>query len=68
MSEKDYEELRKRFESRPPFVFYFNPNIELQERVNENDGFMKGFIDEETNVSANRQNKLEILRKFCKQY
>ena len=33
MSEEVYGRLRKRFESRPPFIFYFNPSIELQEKV-----------------------------------
>ena len=53
MSEERYERLRNRFESRPPFVFYFNPNIELQEEV---DGYeLKiGFFAEGTDVSVNK--------------
>ena len=31
MSDEAYELLRKRFESKPPFVFYFNPSIQLLE-------------------------------------
>ena len=52
MSEENYERLKKRFESRPPFVFYFNPSIEFQERVDGYD-LMKGFFDED-NVSVNK--------------
>ena len=32
-SEEAYELLKKRLESRPPFVFYFNPSIELKEKT-----------------------------------
>ena len=31
MSEEDYDRLKKRYESRPPFVFFFNPTIQLQQ-------------------------------------
>ena len=46
MSEEDYERLRKRFDSRPPFVFYFDPSFELQEKVEDGCVFIKGFIAE----------------------
>ena len=50
MSEEEYEILRKRFESRPPFVYYFNPNIKLQEKIYCN-YYIKGFFDAD-NVSV----------------
>ena len=33
-----YEFMKMRFESRPPFVYYFNPDIQLEEyfRINAN--------------------------------
>ena len=31
MSEEAYDRLKKRYESRPPFVFFFNPTIQLEE-------------------------------------
>ena len=59
ISEESYERLRKRFESRPPFVFYFNPNIELQEKVYDGWRLMKGFFDAD-GVSINKWKRLEI--------
>ena len=59
MSEEDYERLRERFESRPPFVFYFNPNIELHEEVGGTI-YIIGFFDEGTKVGVNEQNKLQF--------
>ena len=53
MSEGVYELLRKKFESRPLFVFYFNPNIQMQEIVADNFLLMKGFFDAD-DVSANK--------------
>ena len=57
MSEEDYERLKKRFESRPPFVFYFNPNIELQEKVDDGWILKIGFFAEGTDVSINKWNR-----------
>ena len=31
MSEETYARLEERYESRPPFVFFFNPTIQLQQ-------------------------------------
>ena len=53
MSEERYERLRKRFESRPPFVFYINPNIEFQEKVYGYE-LMIGSFAEGTEVSVNK--------------
>ena len=53
MSEGVYELLRKRFYSKPPFVFYFNPNIELEEKVDNGSVLKIGFFVEGTNVSTN---------------
>ena len=60
INEWDYERLRKRFESRPLFVFYFNPNIETQEKVYYGCTLMKGFYAKGTNVSVNKWNMLEV--------
>ena len=57
MSEEEYERLRKILDSRPPFVFYFNPNIELRERVHY-DCCMIGFIGDD--VSANKWNIIQV--------
>ena len=54
MSEEDYERLKKRFESRPPFIFYFNPSIELQEKIDHGWLLKKGFFVEGTDVSVNK--------------
>ena len=45
ISDERYKFLRKRLESRPPFAFYFNPNIELRENVYDGWVLMKGFFD-----------------------
>ena len=55
ISEEDYEFLRKRLESRPPFVFYFNPNIQLQEKVELGYILNKGYFNE-NHVSVNNWN------------
>ena len=31
MSEEAYDRLKKRYSSRPPFVFFFNPTIQLEQ-------------------------------------
>ena len=54
MSEEDYERLRKIFESRPPIVFYFNPNIELSEVFYDKRILMIGFFVEYS-VSVNNE-------------
>ena len=58
MSEEAYETLRRKFESRPPFVFYFNPNIEIQEKVLDGRRLAKGFFDDDydglDDVSVNK--------------
>ena len=54
MSEEAYELLRKRFKSRPPFVFYFNPSIELKEKVYNGWILKKGFFKKLTDVSVNK--------------
>ena len=59
MSNEAYELLRKITESRPPLVFYFNPNIELQEEVGCGNELMKWFFDVE-DVSINRWNRLKV--------
>ena len=33
ISSDDYERMKERYESRTPFIYYFNPNIEIEERV-----------------------------------
>ena len=33
MSEKCYDKLKEKYSSRPPFVFFFNPNIQLEEKI-----------------------------------
>ena len=35
MSEEAYDRLKKRYSSRPPFVFFFNPTIQLQQFTNK---------------------------------
>ena len=54
MSEDRYELLRKRFDSLPPFVFYFYPNIELMEKIDDGWILAKGFFGEEMSVSLNK--------------
>ena len=36
MSEEDYDRLKKRYSSRPPFVFLFNPDIQLEQFIDYN--------------------------------
>ena len=33
ISSDDYERMKERYELRTPFIYYFNPNIEIEERV-----------------------------------
>ena len=54
MSEEAYERLKKRFESRPPFVFCFNPSIQLEEKVDRGWTLKIGFFGEGTDVSVNK--------------
>ena len=35
-SKEKYDFMKMRFESRPPFVFYFNPDIQLEEKFGVN--------------------------------
>ena len=60
MSERVYKLLRKRFESRPPIVFYFNPDIELKEKVIDWKILEIGFFSKGTKVSVNKWNRLEV--------
>ena len=60
LNEEDYELLRKRFESRPPFVFCLNPNSELQEKVDCGSVLKTGFFEKRTNVKVNKLNRLEV--------
>ena len=50
-----YDFMKMRFESRPPFVYYFNPDIQLEEHFRINpDGirvYYIGFISKGTFVS-----------------
>ena len=50
-----YEFMKMRFESRPPFVYYFNPDIQLEENfgltINGNRYYQTGFYSKGTNVS-----------------
>ena len=55
MSEEVYERLRKRFYSIPPLVFFFNPNIELQEKVVSGQILKIGFFAGGTDVSVNKK-------------
>ena len=54
-SKEKYELMKMRFESRPPFVYYFNPSIQLEETFGINtDGnryYRIGFNSKGTNVS-----------------
>ena len=56
---ENYEKLRKRFNSRAPVIFYFSPNIELQEMDSSGRIFKKGLFDADY-VSANKWNRLEV--------
>ena len=61
MSEERYEILRTSFESTPPFVFYFNPKIELQEKVDYGLVQLKiGFFIGGVIVSVNKLNMLQV--------
>ena len=50
-----YEFMKMRFESRPPFVYYFNPDIQLEEDfgINTDDDryYQIAFYSKGTNVS-----------------
>ena len=68
MSEGVYELLRKRFYSKPPFVFYFNPNIELEEKVDNGSVLKIGFFVEGTNVSTNSTSIKNNIKKHSYKY
>ena len=50
-----YEFMKTRFDSRPPFVYYFNPDIQLEEdfgiNTKGNRYYVIGFHSKGTNVS-----------------
>ena len=54
-SKEKYEFMKMRFESRLPFVYYFNPDIQLQEhfRISKNGNrfYEIGFYSKGTHVS-----------------
>ena len=54
-SKEKYDFMKMRFESRPPFVYYFNPDIQLEEDFGiDADGiryYEIGFYSKGTNVS-----------------
>ena len=40
-----YERMKKRYESKPPFVYFFNPNFKLKERIDHSNGWLEvGFF------------------------
>ena len=43
MSEENYDRLKKRYSSRPPFVFFFNPTIQLQQFTDWFGGYYVGY-------------------------
>ena len=49
MSEEVYDRLKERYESRPPFVFFFNLTIE-PEIVTDLSGFYVGYVVERDGV------------------
>ena len=55
LDKEKYEFMKMRFESRPPFVYYFNPDIQLEEKFGINiDGisaYNLGFYSKGTFVS-----------------
>ena len=63
-SKKKYEFMKMRFKSRPPFVYYFNPDIQLEEHFgrsnNGNRYYRIGFSSKGTKVRLLKR-KLRIL-------
>ena len=35
MKKSSYEKLKKRYESKAPYIYYFNPNIPIEEKIGE---------------------------------
>ena len=63
--------MKLRFESRPPFVYYFNPDIQLEEyfgiNTDGNGAYEIGFHSKETCVSLLKI-QLPILRSIFYQH
>ena len=53
-SKEKYEFMKKRFNSRPPFAYYFNPNIQLEEKfginIDYNSYYTIGFLSKISKV------------------
>ena len=59
LDKEKYEFMKMRFESRPPFVYYFNPDIQLEEdfgiNINDNRFYFIGFNSKGTKVSLSKR-------------
>ena len=59
-SKEKYEFMKMIFESRPPFVYYFNPDIQLEEDFGRNkdgiSGYVIGLSSKEAFVSLPKDN------------
>ena len=49
MSEETYDILKERYSSRPPFVFFFNPTIQLEQFTKYGYGYCVGYTIENDN-------------------
>ena len=52
MKQDAYDRMKKRFESKPPFVYFFNPSINIKERSDYSNGWLEvGFFSKsEVNI------------------
>ena len=54
ISEEKYTRLKERFSSRPPFVYFFNPSLKIEEWSYLWDRHIIGFKDHESSVSTSK--------------
>ena len=60
ISEVDYNRLNERLSSRPPFVYFFNPSLNIEEWSYLANAHIIGFKDHESSVSILKDQSLAI--------
>ena len=60
ISEVDYNRLKERLSLRPPFAYFFNPNLKIEKWSNLANAHIIGFKDYESSVSFIKDQSLAI--------
>ena len=60
ISEENYNRLKERLSSRPPFVYLFNPSLQIKELNYSTNTYIIGFEDYKSGVSILKDQSLAI--------